>query len=62
MPSDDEWLIGKNDEVDSPKTDDEELDVDVFGEGDQPSGVSRIQSRSSESHKKTTPRISKTVG
>ncbi|PON68576.1 Ribonuclease H-like domain containing protein [Trema orientale] len=42
-------------EVDSPKTNDEELDVDVFGERDQPSGVSKIQSRSTESHKKTTP-------
>lgn len=62
LSSDDEWLIGENDEEDSPKIDDEELDVDVFGEEDLPSGVSGIQSRSTKSHNKNTPETSKAAG
>ncbi|PON50942.1 HAT, C-terminal dimerization domain containing protein [Parasponia andersonii] len=62
LPSDDEWLIGENDEEDSPKTNDDELDVDVFGEGGLPSEVSGIQSQSTKSHKKNTPETSKAGG
>ncbi|PON81370.1 Zinc finger, BED-type [Trema orientale] len=66
LDDDDEDVRNKaareNDEEDSPKTDDEELDVDVFGEEDPPSGVSGIQSRSTKSHNKNTLETSKAAG
>ncbi|PON34638.1 hypothetical protein TorRG33x02_352900 [Trema orientale] len=52
LSSDDEWLVGEYDGEDLSRTVDEDLNFDVFGEGDQSRG----------SQKKSTPETSKAAG